>query len=637
MGSASVHVRFPDSSSAEFPADLDAGAILSRWRSEATGTLAARLDGHPIDLSRPITADGSLAPLTFDDRAGKEVLHHSAAHIVAKAVMAVVPEARPTVGPGTEEGFHYDFDMRPLVPDDLDRIRAKVRAIVEADEPFRREVLSRDRALELFRDNPHKQQYIAAAPATEEISVYRTGDWPDLCRGPHVPSTRWLRGIHLLGFSGVTQGGAPDGLPLQRIRGVAFPTAPELEQYLKLRREAEHRDHRVLGPRLELFTFVDEAPGFPFWLPKGMIVLRELEAFVSEHLHEASYEEIRTPLMFAASVFQTSGHWEHYREDMFLTSIDDRPYGIKPMNCPGAMLVFRSRSRSYRELPLRLAEWAPLHRLEASGTIHGMTRVREFIQDDAHIFLTEEQIGAEVRTLLAWIDRAFSTFHLTWSYELSTRPEKFLGRIEDWDRAEATLRSVLDASGVAYRVSLGEGAFYGPKIDLHIRDSLGRSWQTGTIQVDYQQPERFGLQYQGADGTMHTPIVVHRTILGSFERFLGILLEHTNGRLPPWLAPIQVRVLPIADRHQAEVDRLVGELKAAGLRADARGAEETISKRIRAGELEKIPYLAVIGDAELDSHTVTVRVHGDKQPRKLAPADLVTLVKDRIASRAYEP
>lgn len=635
---SSIEVSFPDGSRRAIVRGTTVGRALADWRpQEAPSYLAARVAARLVDLSEPLLAGAAIAPVSFEDRTGRETLHHSAAHVVAKAVMRVIPEARPTNGPGTEEGFHYDFDMRAITPGDMDRIRAEARRIVQADEPFQRHELSREEALAKFEWNPHKQGYIREAPPEEGISVYDTGDWTDLCRGPHVPSTGRLQGLHILGFSGVTMGGDANGLPLQRIRGVAFPTREELELYLKQRSEAEARDHRILGSRLELFHFVEEAPGFPFWLPKGMVALRELEKFVAEHLRQDGYSEIRTPLMYAQSVFETSGHWEHYREDMFLTAIDQRVYGVKPMNCPGAMLVFRSRSRSYRELPLRLAEWAPLHRLEASGTIHGMTRVREFIQDDAHLFVTEEQIESEVEHLLAWIGRAFSTFELNWFVELSTRPEKFLGEVEQWDRAEAALQHVLDRSGAKYRISPGEGAFYGPKIDIHLRDSLGRSWQTGTIQVDYQQPIRFGLEYQGADGTVHRPVVVHRTIIGSFERFFGILIEHTNGRLPPWLAPVQLRALPIAERHQAAVDSLVEVLRRAGIRAEPTTAQETLSKRVRQAEVEKVPYVAVIGDAEVESSTVTLRVHGEPKPRKLARPELAELVRDRVASRSFRP
>src|SRR5208282_35205 len=443
-------------------------------------------------------------------------------------------------GPPTDDGFYYDFDVRPLTPSDLDSVRAAMDRSVRAKEPYVRRELTRAEAEKLFAENSHKLRYISEVPAGETVSVYDTGAFTDLCRGPHVPTTE----------------------SLQRIRGVGFPTRGQLDTYLKMRAEAEARDHRTVGAKLELFTFVDEAPGFPIWLPNGMIVVHELERFVREHLDAAGYVEVRTPLLFAQSVYETSGHWEHYRKDMFLTEAEGRTFGWKPMNCPGSMLIFRSRARSYRELPMRLAEFAPLHRFEPSGTLHGLTRVREFVQDDAHIFVTEEQVEDEIRTLLAWIERAFATFRLEWSCELSTRPAQFLGEAAVWDRAEATLERVLKSSGVKYRVSPGEGGFYAPKIDIHIRDSLGRPWQTGTIQLDYQMPLRFGLQYQGPDGQLHPPIVVHRTILGSWERFFGVLLEHVGGRLPPWLAPLQVRVLPVTDRHTPAALGLVEELRA---------------------------------------------------------------------------
>lgn len=633
-----IRLRLPDDTERAAAPGSAALAVLRSWREvDAPRWLAARLDGVPIDLGRPLDRGGGLFPITFDDRVGKEILHHSAAHVLAKAMTSVFPDAKPTVGPGTEEGFYYDFDMGPITPEGFDRVRSAVNRIAEADEPFQRIELDRASARERFHDNPHKLRYIDEVPPGESISAYSTGDWVDLCRGPHVPSTGWVRGIHLLGFSAVTLGGTPDGLPLQRVRGVAFPTRPELEVYLKMRREAEARDHRVLGPKLDLFTFVEEAPGFPFWLPRGMVVRREIEEFLREQLLADGYAEIRTPLMFAQSVFETSGHWQHYRADMFLSQIDQRVFGIKPMNCPGAMLVFRSRSRSYRELPLRLAEWAPLHRLEASGTIHGMTRVREFVQDDAHIFLTEELIEPEVERLLAAVARVSSAFGLEWSYELSTRPDPYLGELAQWERAEAGLKRVLDRSGVPYRISPGEGAFYGPKIDIHLKDSLGRSWQTGTIQVDYQQPARFGLEYQGADGALHTPVVVHRTLIGSFERFLGILVEHTGGRLPPWLAPEQLRVLPVSERHLGAANELAEELRRARLRATATEAQDTLGKRVRTAEVEKVPYVAVLGDAEVEGGTVTVRVHGRKEPVKLARGELAGYVLDRVRSRSVDP
>jgi threonyl-tRNA synthetase len=636
--SETVQLTFPDGTSRAVRAGLSVREALAEWAPDRAATfLAALVDGHPVDLSHPMSQAAHVAPLSFDDRAGREILQHSAAHLVAKAVVEVVPEARPTVGPPTDEGFYYDFDVRPLTPEDLDSVRRSMVNSVRAHEEFRRREVPRAEAEQLFAQNPYKLRYIAETPPGETISVYDTGTFVDLCRGPHVPDTGWLEGVHLLGFSAITSDKAEPGHSLQRIRGVGFPSRAGLAEYLKLRSEAEGRDHRTLGQKLELFTFFEESPGFPVLLPHGIIVIRELEQFVREHLSEAGYQEVRTPLLFAQSVYETSGHWSLYRENMFLTTAEDRVFGWKPMNCPGSMLIFRSRARSYRELPLRLAEFAPLHRLEASGTLHGMTRVREFVQDDAHLFVTEEQIETEVNVLLAWIARAFSTFRLRWSYELSTRPAEFLGEASVWDRAEATLERILRASGVEYKISPGEGAFYGPKIDIHLRDSLGRPWQTGTIQLDYQMPIRFGLQYQGPDGQLHTPVVVHRTILGSFERFLGVLLEHTGGRLPPWLAPVQVRILPVTERQSEAAEGLALELRADHLRVEVATTEESLSKRVRSAEVERVPYVVVLGEKEVGEGTVALRVRGTKETKTLGRAELRTHLTSRIRAREFDP
>ena len=636
MAPETVEVSYPDGQRRSIPVGTSVGDALEAWAPERYSTfLAAVVDGRSVDLAYRISSPGTIAPLTFADRAGRDILQHSSAHLVAKGLVEVIPDARPTVGPPTDDGFYYDFAVRPLTPADLDAIRRAMGRSVELKERFEREELPKADALARFASNAYKLRYIGDVPEGEPVSVYHTGSFVDLCRGPHVPDTSWLKGVHILGFSAITPEGEGTE-PLQRVRGIGFPTRAELDQYLKLRAEAEARDHRAIGQRLELFAFVDEAPGFPIWLPNGMVVVRELERFVREHLQAAGYSEVRTPLLFAQSVFETSGHWDHYRENMFLTEIEKRTFAWKPMNCPGSMMIFRSRARSYRELPLRLAEFAPLHRYEASGTLHGLTRVREFVQDDAHLFVTEEQVDAEVRTLLDWIRQAFTTFRLTWYYELSTRPEHFLGDASDWDRAEATLERILKSSGVEYRVSSGEGAFYAPKIDIHIRDSLGRPWQTGTIQVDYQMPRRFGLEYQGADGKLHTPVVVHRTILGSWERFLGVVLEHTAGRLPPWLAPQQVRVLPLTERHTAAAEGLVDELRSAGLRAALGPPDESVSKRIRTAELERVPYVAVLGDKELAEGSVSVRLRGVKENRLMSRPEFLAYVEDRVRRREFD-
>jgi len=632
-----IDIVLPDGRHLAATRGTPAGEVLARWAPEKRETyLAALWNGQPVDLASPLGESGHLAPLTFEDRLGREILQHSSAHLVAKAVVETIPEARPTHGPPTEEGFYYDFDVRPLVPADLEAIEAAISRSVRAAEPFRRRELSRAEADALFASNPFKLGYIADAKPGETISVYDTGPFVDLCRGPHVPGTQWLGGVHLLGFSAITpeKEGAK---PLQRIRGVGFPTRAQLDQFLKVRQEAAARDHRTIGQKQELFFFDDAAPGFPFWLPHGMVLIRELERFVTEHLKSAGYSEIRTPLMFARSVFETSGHWEHYRENMFVSTVDEHEFGWKPMNCPGAMMIFGSRSRSYRELPLRLAEFAPLHRLEASGTLHGLLRVRELVQDDAHIFLSEDQIEAEIRVLMDWVRDAFTTFRLSWSYELSTRPATFLGEAAQWDRAEEILERVLKSSGVEYRISPGEGAFYGPKIDIHIRDSMGRPWQTGTIQLDYQIPQRFALEYQGADGALHTPVVVHRTILGTWERFLGVLTEHCAGRWPPWLAPVQVRVLPVTDRHADAAKGLADELSADGLRVEIAGSEESLPKRIRASELDRVPYALVIGDRELADGSVSLRIRGQKEARVMSRAEFRSHATERVRRRDFDP
>ena len=634
-----VDVALPDGQHLWVPAGTAAGEILRRWNPKDAGKyLAATVDGRPTDLERPVDRPSKLAPLTFEDRAGRDIVQHSAAHLVAKALTEVVPGARPTHGPPTDEGFYYDFDVRPLTSEDLDRIRSSVRMSVEAREPFHRKDVSRAEAESMFASNPHKLRYLAAAKPGESVSVYYTGDrFVDLCRGPHVPDTGWLEGTYILGHSAVISETSPGTPTLQRVRGVAFPTRHQLDEYLKLRKEAEARDHRILGPRLGLFAFLEEIPGFPVWLPNGMIVVHELEQFAREGLQRDGYVEVRTPLMFPQTVFEESGHWEHYRENMFVSTIEGRTFGWKPMNCPGAMLIFRSRARSYRELPLRLAEFAPLHRLEASGTLHGLTRVRELVQDDAHLFVAEEDVVPEMRKLLEWVREAYAIFRLEYTYELSTRPTGSLGDEEGWERAESTLEMLLKESGVPYRVSPGEGAFYAPKIDIHVRDSLGRPWQTGTIQLDSQMPRRFRLEYQGADGQMHTPIVIHRTILGTWERFFGVFLEHCAGRLPPWLAPVQVRIFPVTEAQAAAAQGYAHELSREGLRTEVSDTSETLPKRIRSAEIERIPYMVVIGEKEVADGSVSVRTRGEKGARSRSRAEFAAHATERVRTRAFEP
>lgn len=636
-GTGELRVTLPDGASQAVATGSPVGKILQAWSpAKAASFLAALWNGRPVDLAFRVSEAGAVAPLTFEDKKGWEVLQHSAAHLVAKALVETIPEALPTVGPPTEEGFYYDFDVRPLTPPDLEAINKAMARTVQAHEPFARRELARSEAEKLFAHNPYKLRYIAEVPPGEPVSVYDTGAFTDLCRGPHVPDTHWLEGVHLLGFSAI-QPGTPGGRPLQRVRGIGFPTRAELDQYLKVRAEAAARDHRAIGQRQELFMLTEVAPGFPFWLPNGMVIVRELEKYVTEHLRKAGYSEIRTPLLVSKTVFETSGHWAHFRENMFVTEVDEQEFGWKPMNCPGAMLIFGSRPRSYRELPMRLAEFAPLHRLEASGTLQGLLRVREFVQDDAHIFVTEEQIEPEIRVLLDWIREACATFRLSYSFELSTRPASFLGDSSDWDRAEGTLKRLLEASGAEFRASAGEGAFYAPKIDIHLKDSLGRPWQTGTIQLDYQMPRRFQLEYQGPDGEMHTPAVVHRTILGTWERFLGVLIEHVAGKWPPWLAPVQARILPVTDRNLDAARLVADELRVAGVRSGLGASDETLPKRIREAELERVPYILVVGDKELADGSVAVRIRGTRQARSMSRAEFLAYVQEKIRRRDFDP
>jgi len=633
----SIDVRFPDGRTLAAPAGTPAAELLGTWSPEkASHALAVLWNGRAVDLMFRLVENGSLAPLTFEDRAGWEILQHSSAHLVAKAVVETIPGALPTQGPPTDDGFYYDFDVRPLTPTDLDAIHEAMRRSVAARERFARRELEREDAMRLFANNPYKLRYIAEVPSGEPVSVYDTGTFTDLCRGPHVPDTHWLEGVHVLGFSAITPD-RPEAHPLQRIRGVGFPSRAERDRYLKVREEAAARDHRTIGLRQELFAFTEHAPGFPIWLPNGMVIVRELEKFVTEHLKRAGYSEIRSPLAFAKSVYETSGHWEHYRENMFVSLVEGKEYGWKPMNCPGAMLIFGSRARSYRELPLRFAEFAPLHRLEASGTLHGLMRVRELVQDDAHLFVTEEQIEPEIRVLLDWVKESCATFRLSWSAELSTRPATFLGDAADWDRAEAILGGVLRSAGVDFRSSAGEGAFYAPKIDIHIRDCLGRPWQTGTIQLDYQMPRRFHLEYQGADGRLHTPIVIHRVILGSWERFIGVLTEHVAGRWPPWLAPVQVRVLPVTDAHAAAARGVADELKGEGVRVEIAPSDESLPKRVRGAELDRVPYVVVLGDREAADGSLSVRIRGSKVARSMSRPEFLAHVLERIRKREFEP
>ncbi len=575
--------------------------------------LGAEAEGRTLELPRPVGSDARLRPLTFDDPRGRLILRHTAAHTLAQAVKRLWPDARLGTGPATEEGFFYDVEFpEPIGPDALAAIEKEMRDIVAADYPVVRKVVARDEALALFvaREEPYKIELIRALADDATVSVYTQGEFVDLCRGPHVPSTGYVGALRLTAVAGAYWRGDESRPMLQRVYGTAFPTVAALERHEAMVEEAKQRDHRRLGRDLGLFMFLDEAPGNAFWLPKGVVVLNLLTALMRRLQELRGYDELRTPQLLSSALWHRSGHWDHYRENMFVSRTEDGEFALKPMNCPGAFVLFSQGLHSYRDLPLRYAEFGGLHRNERSGTLHGLLRVRAFTQDDAHLFVTPEGIGAEIRNVLDLVADVYRIFGLRYHLELSTRPDNAMGSPDLWEKAEAGLREALEAASVTYATSPGEGAFYGPKIDLHVDDSLGRRWQCGTIQLDFNMPERFELEYVGADGQRHRPVIIHRAILGTLERFTGILVEHYAGAFPTWLAPVQVRILPVADRHEEAAARLLGELRRARVRAEVAGATEKLGRRIRQGEVDKVPYMAVVGDREAESASVSLRARG---------------------------
>ncbi|HEY2432165.1 MAG TPA: threonine--tRNA ligase [Vicinamibacterales bacterium] len=593
------------------PADV-AASISPRL---AKAAIAAIVDGTPVDLTRPLAGDARLEILT--DR-GPDALHvyrHSTAHLLAAAVTNLFPGVQCGVGPALEDGFYYDFVVpRPFVPEDLEAIEKKMKELAAQDLPYDHQFWPKQDAIDFFRGRgePLKVQLIEEKTAGQsEVSVYTIKDrdtFVDFCLGPHVPSSNRLKAFKLLSTSNAYWKGDAKGTPMQRVYGTAFFSDKDLQAHLQRIEEAKKRDHRKVGKELGLFTFHPWAPGAAFWLGKGTTVYNTLANYMRGVLFPAGYQEVKAPIIFNKALWETSGHWEHYRENMFLVkSSDDEEMGLKAMNCPGHFLIFASEKRSYKDLPLRFHEQTPLHRNEASGVLAGLTRVRQFSQDDAHCFVMESQIAEEVERLLRLVQRVYGDFGLPYSVKLSTRPEKFLGEVETWDHAEASLKQALEAANQPYTINAGDGAFYGPKLDFDVTDAIGRQWQCATIQLDYQMPQRFDLKYVGADNTEHRPVVIHRAIFGSFERFIAILIEHYAGAFPLWLAPVQAVVLPIADRHAAYAAGVQAALAAVGLRVELDARQEKINYKIREAQLQKIPYMLVVGDKEAADGTVAVR------------------------------
>jgi len=605
----------------------------------AKAALAGKVDGAVVDLRRPITAAARVEIITARSPEALDVLRHSAAHVLATAVRRVRPGAGIGFGPAIKEGFYYDFEVdEPFTPEELETIEAEMASVAAAADPFERREVSREEARELFADDPLKLERLEELGADEVISVYRNGPFLDLCRGPHVPDTSLVKHFKLLNTAGAYWRGDEKRQMLQRIYGTAFLSDKDLAAHLERLEEARKRDHRRLGRELDLFWFHPAAPGAPFWTDRGTTIFETLRAWMVGRLREGRYEIVKTPLLYNKSLWETSGHWGKYRENMFLVldnESGEHDFSLKPMNCPSHHLMFAARRRSYRELPVRYATQDVLHRNEVSGALAGLTRVRQFQQDDAHIYLMESQIVEEVRRLTEMVDYFYRTLGLKYSVKFATRPEQRVGTDALWDQAEASLQDALDRLDLAYELKPGDGAFYGPKIDFDVEDAIGRSWQLGTIQLDYQNPERFDLQYVGEDNADHRPVIIHRAIFGSFERFIAILIEHFAGAFPLWLAPEQVRVLPITDAVLESARALAGELEAAGLRAHVDERSETLGYKIREGETGKVPYMAVVGEREAEAGTVAVRRRGGGKKQDVMPRqEFVARLQEEAASRS---
>lgn len=610
-----VAIKFKDGGQREYPE----GITLMQIAEDISGKLAknaviAKFNGNLTDLDTAIAEDGSVEILTFDDEEGRRVYRHSSAHVMAQAVKRLWPDTSLAIGPAIDKGFYYDFDSdHTFTPEDFAAIDEEIARIISADYPFVRRELSREKALAFFKEHneEYKVELIEDLPEDAVISTYQQGEFVDLCAGPHVPSTGRLKALKLMNLAGAYWRGSEQNQMLQRIYATSFPKKAMLDDYLHKLEEAKKRDHRRLGKDLGLFVVLDEGPGFPFFLPKGMILRNELENFWREEHNRAGYQEIKTPIILKRELWENSGHWDHYKENMYYTTIDEEDFNIKPMNCPGGMLVYKQTIHSYRDLPLRMGEMGLVHRHEMSGVLHGLMRVRAFTQDDAHIFMLPEQIIDEIKGVIDLVDRFYKLFGFPYHVELSTRPENSMGDDELWEKATNALIQTLEEKGMKYIVNEGDGAFYGPKIDFHLQDSLDRTWQCGTIQLDYQMPEKFDLTYVGEDGERHRPVMIHRVIYGSIERFIGILTEHYAGAFPTWLAPVQVRVLPITDRHHQYAMEVAEALKQAGIRVEPDLRSEKTGYKIRDGQMQKIPYLLVVGDKEAEAGTVSVRHRRD--------------------------
>ena len=634
---ADVKIILPDGSAKEYAAGTTLGeAVKQLSNSLAKKVLAANVNGELTDLREELVDGSEVAFLTFEEDGGKHTLRHTASHILAQAVKRLWPEAKLAIGPAIDKGFYYDIDMEhTLTPEDLGKIEKEMSRIVKENLPITKSVMSRQEAIEFFKskNEDYKVELIEDLPEDAVISCYAQGDFIDLCAGPHVASTGKVKAFKLQSIAGAYWRGDEKNKMLQRIYGTAFEKKEELDAYLHLLEEAAKRDHRKLGKELGLFVIKEEGPGFPFFLPKGMALRNELENFWREVHHEFDYEEIRTPIILNKQLWETSGHWFHYRENMYTTIIDEEEYAIKPMNCPGGILVYQNEMHSYRDFPLRYAELGLVHRHELSGALHGLFRVRAFTQDDAHVFMLPSQMQSELMKVIELFDRIYSQFGLKYHVELSTKPDNAMGDDAIWEAATEALRNAIEAKGIPYVINPGDGAFYGPKLDYHIEDSLGRTWQCGTIQLDMNLPERFQIEYVGEDGQKHRPIMIHRACFGSMERFIGILTEHYAGAFPTWMAPVQVKILPISEKHVEYAKDLAKQMHRDYVRVEVDDRSEKIGYKIRQAQMAKVPYMLVVGDKEVEEGTVNVRKHGGDELGSVPFEEFFNSIKTEIKER----
>ncbi len=632
-----INITFPDNTIKQFE-NTPTGEEIAKSISQgfARNCVAMKVNGTLMDLNLPVKKDCSISFITVNDDEGLEILRHSSAHVMAEAVLNIYRDAKLTIGPVVEDGFYYDIDMPPISTDDLEAIEAEMKKIIKAKNRFERSVVTREQALEIFKDNPFKIEIINELEEDQEISLYKNGRFIDLCRGPHIPHTGMIKGFKLMKISGAYWRADQSRQQLQRLYGTAFFEKKQLNRYLNMIEEAKKRDHRKLGTKLDLYSFHDEAAGMPFFHAKGIEIWNSLLDYWRDEHRAAGYVETKTPVMLNRKLWEQSGHWENYRENMYTSVIDDEEYAIKPMNCPGGMLLYKTKSYSYRDLPLRAGEIGLVHRHEFSGALSGLFRVRAFHQDDAHIFMTPDQIGEEVLGVLKLAKRIYTRFGLDFHLELSTRPKKSIGSDQQWEEATNGLKAALEEYGQPYMINEGDGAFYGPKIDIHIKDALGRTWQCGTVQLDMALPERFDLTYKGRDNEKHRPIMVHRVIYGSLERFFGILVEHFAGRFPLWLAPVQAVLLPI-NQELADYAAIVkAELEKHRIRCELDNKNETLKKKIREAQLNYIPLIITIGEKEKQTNTLSVRTLDGKVRMGISTEDFLKPVLTHIRERILD-